>query len=774
MNESEYPLEKTDGQLAEVKPGVELRRAPHRYMDSSTIEAAGSPGFDSLLEYWRILFRHRKTLLRFTVGGLLAAIVISLLQTPTYRVRTSLELQGANLQDMKNSSDMSGSYGTPESYVDTQVKLLQSESLIEDVIDKLNLHKLRPTGWRAWMPSVENLIAWLRPSRVPEKEELIRQIQRNLTVRTSGNSHLLEVLYESPDPHGAADFANKLVSDFIELSQEVRWKSAQGTVEWLTGQLDQMKSQLEQSEEKLQDYALDSGLSFASEKENLQEDRLKELQDDLTKAQADRIANQAKLEGAKSKPPDSLPEILEDPTMRDYRQKLSVLQQQYAELSATLTPEHYKVQRVQAQIAELQSEMQKERTNVVRRIGNEYTAAVRRETLLSKAHDVQEKVVADQTSMTIHYDTLKRDVDSNRRLYETMLLRVKEAGLTAAMRDSNALIVDHAKPPLLPYSPNVPMNSAIGLFGGMLFGFGFLLFRERVDRRISNPGDAQIYLDLPELGVMPLDEVGFSPSMLDRLHIQHSRASLPPNRVAASSANGGPELATWKRKPSLLAECARTTLTSILLPSQDREGPRVIVLTSPCPGDGKTTVACNLSIAMAEIGRKVLLIDGDLRRPRLHKVFGVSNDWGLCDVLWSDTPLETVPISHLVRETEVSGLFLMSGGCCGVTPSNLLYSPRMTALLKRLPEEFDMIMIDAPPMIHLADARVLGRVADGVILVIRSGETTTESAQVACQRFAEDGTRVLGFVLNRWDPKNNPTYGYGKYDYVYDQAHAGK
>lgn len=189
----------------------------------------------------------------------------------------------------------------------------------------------------------------------------------------------------------------------------------------------------------------------------------------------------------------------------------------------------------------------------------------------------------------------------------------------------------------------------------------------------------------------------------------------------------------------------------------------MIVITSPCPGDGKTTVACNLSIAVAEIGRKVLLIEGDLRRPRLNSIFGVGNHWGLSDVLHGDGPLENVPVSHLVRETEVSGLYLLPGGSCGVAPSSLFYSPRMSTLLKRLRAEFDMILMDAPPMIHLADARVLGHLSDGVVMVIRAGQTTTESALSACQRFAEDGTRVLGTILNSWDPKSAGQYGYGGY-----------
>jgi capsular exopolysaccharide synthesis family protein len=330
------------------------------------------------------------------------------------------------------------------------------------------------------------------------------------------------------------------------------------------------------------------------------------------------------------------------------------------------------------------------------------------------------------------------------------------------MRASNVLVVDPAKPPLLPYRPSIPINSAIGLFSGVFLGFGFVLLRERVDRRISAPGDSQTYLELPELGVIPLDEAIISRQIGNGSELHRSPA-LHSGSASRPPLGDCPELATWKRKPSLVAECARTTLTSILLPTQDGDHPQVVVLTSPCPGDGKTTVACNLSIAMTEIGRKVLMIDGDLRKPRLHKVFSVANSWGLSDVLWAETPIETVPISHLVSETEVSGLCLLPAGSCGGTPTNLFYSPRMTRLLKRLRKEFDMIMIDAPPMIHLADARVLGRLADGVILVVRAGQTTTESALFASQRFAEDGTRVMGTVLNSWDPSSGRHYGYESY-----------
>jgi capsular exopolysaccharide synthesis family protein len=767
MKDSDFGLEKSEGRLSVVGSRMDQRAAVYRHVESPSAVPAVSPGYDSLLDYWHIFFRHRRTLLSFALAGLLGAILISLIQTPIYRARTSFEIQGTSFLEPKDGNDSGGNAAPPESYLETQVKLLQSESLLDHVIDRLKLQNEQPTtGWRRFTASVRHIFQFSGSSNLPQREKLINQIEKNLTVRTSGNSRLLEVTYESPDPKGAADFANTLVSEFIELSQEERWKSAQGTADWLTSHLNIMKAQMEQSEAQLQDYARTTGLSFTSEKDNLAENRLKELEDELSKAQADRIATQAKFEGAKSKPSDSLPEVLDDPTMREYRQKLAELQRQYAELSATLTPEHYKVQRVQAQIDELQSEIKKERSHVLRRIGDDYSAALRRENLLSNANADQQKVVGDQSEKAIHYDTLRRDVDSNRRLYEMMLQKVKEASLAAAMRDSNVLIVDRARPPLLPYRPSLPMNSGIGLCAGVLFGFGFVLLRERVDRRISAPGDAQIILDLPELGVIPLDEFAVPRPISN---------GLSPRRLGPVLARSGadcPELATWKRKPSLVAECSRTTLSSILLPNHDGELPRAIVITSPCPGEGKTTVACNLSIAVAEIGRKALLIDGDLRRPRLHKVFGVDNNWGLSDVLHGDGPLENVNISHLVRETEVSGLCLLPGGSCGVTPSNLFYSPRMSILLKRLRAEYDMVVIDAPPMIHLADARVLGHLADGVVLVIRAGQTTSESALFACQRFAEDGTRVLGTILNSWDPRATGNYGYG--GYADGRAHVGR
>ena len=721
------------------------------FVEPVRLDVAQTPGYDSLRDYWDVIVRHKAMLLCFAVAGLAGAIAFSLAQTPVYRARTSLEIQNFNenfmdLKSMDPTNPSTESFSTADTYLDTQIQIMQSEALIERVLTKLNLHDSRQAthkwGFGAFVRRMLGS-AKSKSSGSSEKDEMIRQAEANLTVRAAANTRLLEVLYESPDPKLAADFANTLVSEFVQQSQDVRWKSTELTSKWLTSRLDEMKAKLEKSEADAQDYARTSGLIFTSEKDDVAGARLKQLQDELSAAQADGITKRAKLEDAENKPVESLP--IDDPVLRDDNQKLTDLQGQLAQLSATLTPAHYKVQRVQAQIDQLELAVEKERDQILHRIRNEFDAAQRREGLLAKAYAEQEAIVTDKSSKAIHYETLKGEVDSNRQIYESMLQRVKQAELASAMRVSNVLVVDAANPPLLPYKPNLRMNSALGLFCGMFAGVAFALVWGHFDRRILAPGEAQVVLKLPELGAIPIAQIG-------------AETTHPAALASTFPLADSPELITWQRKVSLPAECFRTALTSLLLPVHNGGHPQVVLLTSPAVGDGKTMVASNLGIAMAELGRKVLLLDGDVRRPRLHQVFEMSNDWGLADVLSGKTAAGSIPLAELARETKVPGLYLLSSGIKTPTTSSLFHSPGMVLLLERLRREFDMIFIDAPPMIWLADARVLGRRADGVVLVLRAGRTTHESALFAMQRFADDGTHVLGTILNNWNPKKTRCY----------------
>jgi polysaccharide biosynthesis transport protein len=720
----------------------------------------------SLLEYWHKIQKRKASVFTCIAIGVLAGLIFSLFQTPLYRTRTTLEIDdlNENFQNLTGQDPTAGG-AAAESYFQTQIKVLQSQDMLEQVMAKLHFADR--------MAEHNNKSLWSRLTRrlhqddprlsALQQEELVKDVQQHLTVQAWGQTRMAEIFYEDRDPQLAADFANTLVTEFISQSREARWQSTQSTAEWLTGHLTALKKNLENSETQLQEYARSSGLVFTAGKGNVADQKLEQIQEDLSKAQATLTEKQANYELAKNNPAESLPETLNDPTMRDYRQKLTELQRQHAELSSTLTPEHYKVRKVEAEIAELQLALEKERANIIRRTADEYQAAQRRERLLARNYDEQARTVSDVAGRSIKYNTLRHEVDTNRQLYDALLLRVKQAGLAAAMRSSNVLIVDVAKPPILPYRPNFKMNAALGLLGGLFLGVGFVLVTERFNRSIESPGLSPTYLNLPELGVIPMAEDSAR-------RLAWFPAGAPALQMTPARKNGDPV-----KSHSPISEAYRGTLSSILLPTLNGVGRQVIVLTSPEAGAGKTTVTSNLGVATAETGRRVLLIDADFRRPRLHRVFDMPNNTGLTDLLKLNTPIEGAPLNHLVQATKIPGLSLVTSGPTTNSPSSLLYSPRLVEFLDRVGREFDVVLIDAPPMLQFADARVLGRYSDGVILVLRAGQTKWEAAMLACQRFDEDRTRVLGTILNNWDLKNHYRSAYADaYSDAYTESTAAR
>jgi succinoglycan biosynthesis transport protein ExoP len=724
----------------------------------------------SLLDYARILRRHKGTLLLIAFLGTLAAVLVTLPQTPVYQARTSLEIVelNENFLNIKQVMPISES-GASAALTDiqTQIKILQSESLIERVLARSNIQNRKEGQGRiaAWRQAL-NL-----PAPAPGQESSVERARKNLKVRADGQTRMVEVLYDSTDPNLAADFANTLANEFIEQNMEARWKMSQRTGDWLTRQLDEMRIKLERSEDALQRYARISGLMFTSEKNNISEDKLRQLQEALSKAQADRVARQSRFEMANSSSPETLPDVLNDTALRDYQAKLTDLRRQRAELATTFTPEYSKVKRLEAQIASLESALDKERSAIIKRIRNEYDEALRRENLLAADYAKQARLVTLEAGKAIQYNILKRDLDSNRQLYEAMLQRMKEVSVASAMRASNVRVVDPAKPPRLPYKPNVFLNAALGLLTGLLLGVAFIIVRERADRTIQQPGDLNLYLNSPELGVIPSSKIQHHKSFYYPYRkTKPSSLSVTPHspetaltKLASHNLEERLELVAWQRQHSIMAESFRAVLTSILFSGQNGDRPHVLVITSTGPLEGKTTVACNLAIALAEIHQRILLIDGDLRKPRLHEVFDLPNDCGLIDLLGKRKLAAGVSLKDVAQETAVSGLSQLPRGPPSAGATNLLYSPALIDLLRQARQEFDTVVIDTPPMLQIPDARVLGRAADAVILVVRAAKTTRDATVAAKQRFSEDGTLVVGTILDDWNPKSSAGGYHGSY-----------
>lgn len=342
---------------------------------------------------------------------------------------------------------------------------------------------------------------------------------------------------------------------------------------------------------------------------------------------------------------------------------------------------------------------------------------------------------------------LKLELDSNRQFYTVLSRRVDEARIASTVRQSNVSLVGPAQPAAHPYKPNPLLNLALGTLGGLALAMGYVMLREQTNSMLRAPGEAGAYLTLPELGAIPKAANGGFGAL---------------SFVGAGARTTPVERASLDQSSSGVSESFRATLASILSAGHNGDYPRILVVTSSRPMEGKTTVVSNLGIGLAEMGREVLLIDGDLRRPRLHKVFDQANSWGLSDLLREKNAIEDLPLEALVKRTAVPHLYLLPAGTCANNIFGLLWSERMARLLPRFRQKFDCVLMDAPPCLEFADARIMGRYAEQLLLVVRANYTERQTAQAAVQRLLMDGIPVMGVIFNCWDPSNSDIYGYAR------------
>jgi len=739
---------------------------PSQVLYVEPMEAATTtPATGELLDYWHLIRSRRWLLGAIALAGALVAAVFSLQQVPLYSTRLVLELQSPIDGSAWFNSAMRSSDGvTPEAYLQTQLKILQSQTLQRRVREKLQKLPVKRTA--EVLPPLARLQKRLG---FPVKELVavagaLPAIETHVTAHS--NSRIMEIECESPDAQFAADFANALAVTYTESNLEARWNVAQQSTSWLGRQLEEMRVKLEQSENQLLSYSRRAGLVFTNENQNIvDEEKLRQVQEELSRASAERVARQSASEVAAKSSVAAVPQVVDNGRLSGYQTRLTELRRELAELSSIYKAPHFKIQRVQAQITELEATLENEREAILGRVRNDYEAALRRERLLTAAYQKQLDVVGDKSSRIIYYGILKREVDTNRQLYDDLLKKVKEVNIGSALQASNIRVVDAADVPDTPFRPNLKRDVALGLASGLFLGLFFVIVGNHANRSLNAPGETPFHLKVPELGVIPSSNSLENSSAWNRtLSIWNGSAETavkPAENLA---------LVTWQDRPSLMAECYRSALASILAVKNSQDRPRVILVTSPERGEGKSTTVSNLGIALADINQRVLLIDADMRKPNLHQIFNLPNSWGLSNLLREKGSFKGSPLEGLVRKTEIEGLHVLPSGPGTASISNLLYSSRMAELLERLRESFDTILIDTPPMLYLADARVLGQLADGAILVVRAGLTTRDTALSAKQRLEDDGITVLGTLLNGWDLKAKARYGYDPYPYTYNSA----
>jgi succinoglycan biosynthesis transport protein ExoP len=725
--------------------------------------------------YFALVWKRKFWVIAAALLGLACGFGWVILQVPVYRSNTTLEIVGFNESFMgMNKLDPqagTGAYSPNASNILTQLQVLSSPSLLRRVADRVTLEQAPippPSG--DFFGKIRNRLGLIPQEPVDFVRLAIRMAAATSAAKGAAASRVIDISCESPSGDVAAAFVNSLAQEYITQNGRFRASAAARTTQWLEGQIEEARTRMDRADEKLQDFIKQEGLAFVIDQNTLADSKLRQLQADLSTVQSERISKQSRYELAKSSPVDSLPEILDDGTLRGLRDRLTELRKDRAQLTATLMPGHIKVKRIDAQIAELEKTTQVEKANLLRRIQNEYEAAARREKLLAGNYASQSRTLAGQAEKAVKYNQLKREVEMARQAHDLLLQQYNETAVVAAVPTNNIRVVDPAEASSIPSKPEPVKNMSVATGMATFLSVGLVILFEKIratkrEKMYSTPGHTTATLNLPELGVIPAFET--RPA---RRYSLSTRGRLDRIQNGKNPAELGTDLAAWVT-PSHVTESFRQALTSLLARQIDQKN-SMIVVTSAGPGEGKTTLLSNLAAATAETGRRVLVIDGDVRRPRLHKVFNMEVGVGFSDLLQSETPISQINLADYIHPTGVKGVSLLScGSAKTLSVGAMLFSMRLPQLFTRLRDEFDFVLVDTSPGLQFSDARLFSRLCDGAVLVVRSGLAFRESVMAIVQRFAHDGIPILGTILNDWDPETSGTYGPYGYDYkkTYEQ-----
>ena len=723
--------------LSSCAPSLARRPSP------PSVNWSQSPaGVVNLNDVFSRMWHAKWILFAGSVLGTLAAVSLSAVVAPVYRARTSIRLEQIH-ERFPNLPEMLSSESAPaaEAYLQNELRVIESNSLAKRVALSLGLNAFPPKregGLVRVLTAGLRMPAILGPPSESADDLLISYIQKALTVRPSLKSQVIDISFDARDPGLAARGANAVVTEYIAMNHEARMETTHNNNEWLTQQIADLKTKLDRGNAELQAFARLSGLLYGTNQNLLSEERAREIQEELSKAQAERTAKQAYYEAA-STSLEALPADADGGLLREYESKLAAVKAELLQLRSLYTSAHYKVAAAQARQAQLEADIRTERQRIVARMGAELDAAKHRESAVASSYRAVTSELGEQTAAAFRYTVLKKDLENTEVLYNSLLQKVKEATVTSALNAVNVRVIDPALPPSTPRSPNIALNSSIGFTTGLLLAAGLVLIR----KRDAIPGSQA---EWNELGIR---ELGAIPHVR---HVTSARSSITPLRLTKPSASV--EMVTWYEQPSGMTEAFRSAITSIVF-SPALEGKRNVVLTvtSVRPEEGKTTTLSNLGIALAETHGRVLLVDGDLRRSRVHEIFGLCNDRGLSTILTGDEPVATMALDTLIQETNIPRLSVLPSGPGAASIPPLLYSARMTALIHRLRQAYDYVLIDTPPKSLFADARILGRQSDGVLLVVQAARLARSELTTIYRDLLDDGTSVVGAILNRCKPR---------------------
>ncbi len=718
-------------------PWEQMRREPH------------------LLDYLIVLRKHQWLILAFLLTVVTVVTIGTFKTKPVYEAaaRVEVDRESQNMLPFQQV-DSYDAYVDMENYIETQSKILQSETLALQTIKSLDLSRYPEFG------GTPSAFSWAHGGAAPNRPAILGAFLGSLSVKRVPNSRLIEVKFEAQDPQLAAQAVNAHLQNYLEQNFRSKYDATTQASNWLSGELEELRIKVAKSEDARIAYERQNQIWQLDEKQNITTQKLTDISKAATEAQTALAEKEALYRMAVSGSVDALPSVQQLGGIPDLLKKKSDLDEQYADAVNLYGPNYPKVQRLQAQQREVEDGLAKARKVATEGIEQEFNTARSRAELLQEALDRQKAEANDQSEKLVQYHILQHDAESNKLLYDGLLQKLKEAGITAGLRSSNIRVVDPALAPTSPSRPQRARNILLGFLVGLVGGVGLALFREYLDNTVKSPDDIESLTGLPSLAVVPT-----LPGVVAHRSRSSQQEQLAP-RV---------EMLSHVQPKSQISEAFRALRTSLLL-SQADHPPQVILVTSALPREGKTTAAVNLAVTFAQLGDRTLVMDSDLRKPGIRRALNltIGKEVGLSSYLAGVSSLDECMFPH----PTITNLTALTTGPIPPSPADLLSGHRMREGIAELRRRFKFIVIDSPPVMAATDAVILSALTDGVLLVVRSGETPKEAFTRTRDLLQAVKCRILGVVLNAVDSRApDYYYSYRYYPYAYGYGYgedAGK
>jgi polysaccharide biosynthesis transport protein len=724
-----------------------------------------------LREYLRVILKRKWTLITVFAVAVITVTIHAFTATPFYEATTRLIIDREN-PNVVSIQEVMAVDASGTDYYQTQYKIIESRAVARDVINRLRLgesEEFRPTPKddflsslkrsvietvSFWTESIVSLFMGKEPPKepsedTPEDSNLVGAFQRRIKVEPVRNSRLVDVSFEAKDPVLSAKAANALARAYIDKNLETKLRAAQDAVKWLNERIEEERKKVEKSEQALLRYKEKHSIitDFSSDVEKVTAQKLAQLNQQVVEAESRRVEAETRSQQASalSHSPDmldSIPEVLNNDLIRQIKTMEVDLYKRISEFSKKYGERHPQMVAIESELKTLQKRKAQEMERVINSLRNEYRVAQARENSLKAALDKQKKESLDLNQKAIEYGVLQRETESAKQMYDLLIKRFKETSLTEEMKTGNIRIIDRAEVPKDPVKPRKRLNILLAVLVGLVAGTGLAFFFEYLDNTIKLPEDIKRHLRVPYLGPVP---------------------TFAMDGEGREQGKPRPELVLLHAPKSTASEAYRGIRTSLLFSSAESQ-PQVILVSSAAPQEGKTVTCANLAITMAQSGNRVLLLDCDMRKPSVHRVFAIPREKGISNLLVGSSELKEVLIP-----SGVPNLDTIPCGPVPPNPSELLGSGRMQRLLAALRKNYTHILIDSPPVTAVTDAVILAKMADAILLVVRAGDTPREIVKNGLTQFQNVNGHVLGVILNGVDMGREGYYFYQYYYYYYGE-----